>query len=221
MSFNFKGKNSYPWRELNYLKVKDWLKEINKTSICLDLGCGPMTNKELFTNHSNTIYMDGAKFNNVQIVCNFETIIPLKKDLVDCILLSNVLEHVFYPEKLLLEINRILKPKGKYLLLVPFFIKLHQEPFDYFRYTKHALNRLLKLSKFENFKIVEMGSKSNIIGNLIKLDIQMKRNKNSLSLLLIKFLQKIMFKVYSLQRRIDGQTVNNIAPQGYSIEVIK
>ena len=49
----------------------------------------------------------------------------------------------------------------------------------------------------------------------------MKRNKNSLSLLLIKFLQKIMFKVYSLQRRIDGQTVNNIAPQGYSIEIIK
>ena len=220
-SLKFKKKKNFTWRELNYIKTKNWLKKINSSAICLDLGCGPMTNKELFSNHKDTIFMDGAKFDNVNIVCNFEKKIPIKDNSIDFILLSNVLEHIFYPENLLSEINRILKTGGKCLILVPFIIKLHLEPHDYHRYTKHALKRLLELAKFKKFKIEEMGSHSNIIQNFLKLDRKLNLHENLLSKLVIKLLQIIILRLFSIQNRLTGEIISEVTPQGYAIEIEK
>ena len=200
ISLNFKKKKNFTWRELNYIKTKNWLKKINSNATCLDLGCGPMTNKKLFSDHNNTIFMDGAKFDNVNIVCNFENKIPIKDNSIDSILLSNVLEHIFYPENLLNEINRILKPGGKCLILVPFIIKLHLEPHDYHRYTKHALKRLLELANFKKFKIEEMGSHSNIIQNLLKLDRKLNLKRSLLIKFIIKLLQNIIYGLFLIQK---------------------
>ena len=180
-----------------------------------------MTNKELFSNHMHTIFMDGAKFDNVNIVCNFEKKIPIKDTSIDCILLSNVLEHIFYPENLLSEINRILKPGGKCLILVPFIIKLHLEPHDYHRYTKHALKRLLELTKFKKFNIEEMGSHSNIIQNFLKLDRKLNLQGSLLVKLVIKILQNIIFRLFSIQNRLCGEIISEVTPQGYAIEIEK
>ena len=220
-SLNVKKKKNFTWRELNYIKTKNWLKKINSNATCLDLGCGPMTNKELFSNHNNTIFIDGAKFDNVNIVCNFEKKIPIKNTSIDCILLSNVLEHIFYPEHLLSEINRILKPGGKCLILVPFIIKLHLEPYDYHRYTKHALKRLLELANFKKFKIEEMGSHSNIIQNLLKLDRELNLQNSLLIKLIIKLIQNIIFGLFSIQKKLHGEIINEVTPQGYAIEIEK
>ena len=221
LSLNLKNKTSFSWRELNFIKTKNWLKNIDTNAFCLDLGCGPMTNKKLFFNHYKTIFMDGAKFDTVNIVCNFEKKIPLKSNSIDCVLLSNVLEHIFYPEKLLKEINRILKKDGKCLILVPFFIKLHQEPYDYHRYTKHSLSKMLELSNFNNFKIEEMGSHSNILVNLLKLDRKLNFNKNIIIKFIIILLQKLIFRLILLQKKLTGEIVSKITPQGYAIEITK
>jgi SAM-dependent methyltransferase len=221
--FTFKnGKHDrLSWRELNYLKIKKYTKTIPKDKLCLDIGCGPMTNKNLLNKFDSTIYVDGAKFNSVNIVCDFEKLIPIKDSSVDFILLSNVLEHMFNPQLIFNEIYRILKTNGKCLILVPYLIKLHQEPYDYFRYTKHALERFLKNSKFSNFLIEEMGSTSNIIINFLSIDMQTKRNINLFNKKIIFFLQWIIYKLYTLQRRFDSSSVNALIPQGYSIEIKK
>ncbi len=209
------------WRELNYLKIKKYTKTIPNNKLCLDIGCGPMTNKNLLNKFDTTLYMDGAKFNSVNIVCDFEKLIPIKNNSVDFILLSNVLEHIFSPQFFLNEIYRILKTNGKCLILVPYQIKLHQEPFDYFRYTRHALKRLLNNSNFSDFLIEEIGSTSNIIDNFLLIDMKTKRNINFFSKKIIFFLQWVIYKLFSIQRKFDSASINTLIPQGYSVEIKK
>ena len=57
---------------------------------------------------------------------------------IDCIILTEVLEHLYEPQKVLKELNRILKPHGKLIGTVPFAQFEHEEPYDYYRYTYFA-----------------------------------------------------------------------------------
>jgi len=57
----------------------------------------------------------------------------------DTVVATDVLEHMPYPERLFAEIVRLLRPGGVIVVGVPFSYPLHEEPFDYFRYTEHRL----------------------------------------------------------------------------------
>jgi SAM-dependent methyltransferase len=54
-----------------------------------------------------------------------------------------VLEHVADPLPVLRELHRITTPGGRLFLTVPLVWELHEEPFDFYRYTPHALRHLL------------------------------------------------------------------------------
>lgn len=60
-----------------------------------------------------------------------------------------MLEHIANPSALISEIGRILAPGGKLIGSVPFSYRLHEEPYDYYRYTRHALKRLGQQSGLE------------------------------------------------------------------------
>lgn len=75
--------------------------------------------------------------------------IPLKDDSVDVILFLEVLEHVTNPDRLLPEIRRVLKPKGLIIFSVPFLWPLHEEPFDYRRFSAYGVERLFTSLDFE------------------------------------------------------------------------
>lgn len=72
---------------------------------------------------------------------------------VDGVFMLEVLEHVKTPQKALDEIHRILKPGGALFLSTPFIFPLHDEPHDFYRYTKYGLAHLL--SAFGDVKISE------------------------------------------------------------------
>ena len=220
-SLNENKKKNFSWRELNYLKIEQFVKDFPVDSVCIDIGSGPMTNKNLLKKFNNIIYMDGAKFNSVNIVCDFEKAVPLKSNSADAIILSNVLEHIFSPQTLLKEIYRVLKNNGKCLILVPYSIKLHQEPHDYFRYTKYALKKFLEDSNFLNHKIEELGSITNVLATILKHDKETPRNKNFLVNKLIFIFQWCISKLFLLQCKLDSTTINNQLPQGYSVIVKK
>lgn len=65
--------------------------------------------------------------------------LPFRDESFDCVLLTEVLEHIPEPIKALEECRRVLKTDGKIFLTTPFFIPLHEIPHDYFRYTHFAL----------------------------------------------------------------------------------
>lgn len=75
--------------------------------------------------------------------------IPFEDAHFDSVLFNQVLEHVFHPDELLLEIKRILKPGGKLLISVPFLWNEHEEPLDFARYSSYGLKYLLQKQGFE------------------------------------------------------------------------
>jgi SAM-dependent methyltransferase len=71
------------------------------------------------------------------------TALPFSGDAFDACLNIVTLEHICEPEMALREMARTLKPGGRMLLVVPHQWEVHQEPYDFFRYTSHGMAYLL------------------------------------------------------------------------------
>ena len=74
--------------------------------------------------------------------------LPLKDDHVDRAVLLHVLEHVYDPLRVLLELHRVMKPGARLFVSVPFLHELHHAPDDYFRYTRFGLTSLFHKAGF-------------------------------------------------------------------------
>lgn len=75
--------------------------------------------------------------------------IPVENENFDCALCTAVLEHLEEPEIALREAHRVLKPGGYAIYTIPFFWHLHEEPRDFYRYTKHGIKYLFEKAGFE------------------------------------------------------------------------
>jgi len=77
-----------------------------------------------------------------------ENFFPFDDASFDAVLCNQVLEHVFTPDAFLKEIARVLRPRGRLLLTVPFVWDEHEQPYDYARYSSFGLSALLERSGF-------------------------------------------------------------------------
>jgi SAM-dependent methyltransferase len=75
--------------------------------------------------------------------------LPFPDRSYDWILLLDVLEHLEEPVACLNEIHRVLVPGGQLALQVPFLYPLHDEPFDFRRWTTYGLQKLAAQHEFE------------------------------------------------------------------------
>ncbi len=93
--------------------------------------------------------------------------IPFKDESFDTILTTSVLEHVKEPQKMFDEMHRVLK-KGSYLILTtPCQYGLHEQPYDFFRYTKYGLRMMAQKSGFKIIYIKPVGGAFVIVNQLI------------------------------------------------------
>jgi SAM-dependent methyltransferase len=83
--------------------------------------------------------------------------LPFKHNTFDTVLCTQVLEHVRNPFSMMEEIGRILRPGGHVILTLPAAWPLHEEPYDFFRYTKYGLRELAGRAHLEPVSIVERG----------------------------------------------------------------
>lgn len=116
--------------------VKNASKLVKPSDKILDAGAGDCPYRHYF-NSSNYHSMD-IKGNDHTFLGNLEHI-PVLDKTYDIILCTQVLEHVPYPQKVINEFYRILKPGGKLFLTAPQGWKLHGEPNHYFNFTKYGL----------------------------------------------------------------------------------
>lgn len=95
--------------------------------------------------------------------------LPLKSNIADTVISIDVLEHVPSPEKFVSELHRVLKPGGKVILSTPFFFYLHEEPYDFFRFSRYGLKELFERNGFEVLEIIPIAGVIAIIGLLISI----------------------------------------------------
>lgn len=93
--------------------------------------------------------------------------LPFATGCADCVLLSEVLEHVPRPENLLREAARVLRPGGRVLLTVPFMAPLHQLPYDYYRFTHEGLRKMLAAAGLETEWVAPRGNAATATGSML------------------------------------------------------
>ena len=74
------------------------------------------------------------------------------------------LEHVTDPHRVVCELARVLAPGGRLLLIAPHEWEEHQQPHDYFRYTRYGLKHLLECAGFANIDIQPAGGIFRLVG---------------------------------------------------------
>ena len=85
------------------------------------------------------------------------------KDSFDVIFSMSVFEHLAMPWKVALELNKVLKPGGMMLHTTHQTWPLHEEPWDYWRYSKDTWNCIF--NRKTGFEVVEtqIGEKGTIV----------------------------------------------------------
>lgn len=122
----------------------------------LDVGAGDFSRyRGLFT-CEEYIKLDIKKSENIDVVGRVEDL-PFKNDSFDSVVCTQVFEHVDNPFKAASEIYRVLKKGGHCLITVPQTNELHEEPYDYFRYTKFGLTKMFTKQGFEILKCEQRG----------------------------------------------------------------
>ena len=74
--------------------------------------------------------------------------VPRHADTYDTIICNAVLEHAEFPDKVMQELRRLLKPTGHLILGVPFIQPYHPAP-DFRRYSREGMEQLGREHNFE------------------------------------------------------------------------
>jgi SAM-dependent methyltransferase len=137
-----------PWRQANWKFLQNQVLGQNKEALILDVGAGHGDFAQIFAGRKY-LAADIVPYPEVDLACDLGELIPFKENTFDMLVLMNVLEHVYHFDKLLNAMFYLLKPGGSLIIAVPFMIKIHQAPFDFFRYTHYTLQDLAKEHGFE------------------------------------------------------------------------
>lgn len=112
----------------------------------LDVGCGHMPFREDVLRVADAYegFDVEARVPGVAHLGSAEEMTGISDAAFDTVLSFEVLEHLPHPQRAVSEMARALKPGGTLLLSVPHLSRLHEEPHDYFRYTRHGLRVMLE-----------------------------------------------------------------------------
>jgi SAM-dependent methyltransferase len=144
----------------------------------VDLGCGTVPLYAAYRPFVGTITCvdwgesrHGAAYRDFD--CDLNEPLPFEGASFDTAILSDVLEHVREPAGLLAEVGRILAPGGRLLLNVPFLYWLHEQPYDYFRYTEHALRMLVERAGLLLIELEGLGGAPHVVADVAGKHVQL------------------------------------------------
>lgn len=153
-------------------------KYIKENATILDIGCGNKPYAQYIKNitkiydRNSYIGCDIIQSSEYQvdIICE-ATNIPLESERFDAIICTQVLEHIFDNKDLISEAHRLLKNDGVFIISAPFIWEHHEEPFDFFRFTRFGFQNLLESSGFKIDHYCANGGKWATLGLIFNMTI--------------------------------------------------
>ena len=135
----------------------------------LDAGCGTQPFRSVVEPHVSEYlaYDIEERVETVDYLGTVEDMSAVPDGSIDSLLCSEVLEHVAHPDLAVREFARILRPGATLIMSVPFLARLHEEPHDYYRYTRHGVREILDDAGFDLDEIVETGSLFSFLGHQV------------------------------------------------------
>lgn len=103
--------------------------------------------------------------NNPDMVADAHAL-PFPDNSYDIVICREVLEHVKDPKQVILELHRVLTPRGTLLLSTRFLFPIHEAPEDRWRFTKYSLAELT--TAFSSVEITEDMKPASTIGVLLQ-----------------------------------------------------
>ncbi len=129
----------------------------------LDVGCGNKPYRKCFPQVGEYWGIDVALESSAD-VASLAMPLPFSSCSFDGALCTQVLEHVETPAVLIQELARVLRPNGQLLLSAPMYWRHHEEPYDFYRFTRHGLTLLLTEGGFEIKRLLQQGGAWRVVG---------------------------------------------------------
>lgn len=196
-----------PGKQLLHSQIKKFAHYI-KGDI-LDVGAGKYDRYSDFFNKTKYVKTDNKPDFGADIVADAQNL-PVGDMSFDSVISTQTLEHLPDPGKAVKEFYRVLKKGGYCLATAPFFNEIHEEPYDYWRFTNFALEKIFKEA---GFKVMEMEKTGGFFTTIASLIIRYKINKFNLNKSkfgkLINPLFKIFAKFMMFLDKIDKSKANN------------
>lgn len=167
------------WVDLQWSALVGSLKEIapRARGRLLDVGCGNKPYEDFFrpfvTEYLGIEYEATFELTSAGTGVKLPDFIydgvklPFPDGSFDTVLNVQVLEHTPYPGRLVCEMSRVLKHDGLLILVAPFQFRLHEEPHDYFRFTRHGLRHLCEEAGLEVLETRSQGGMWSVIGHKV------------------------------------------------------
>ena len=117
------------------------------TGQMLDIGCGVKPYRAMLAGVTTYIGIERPGTLSKSTVVDVWAdglALPFGAASFDSVLCSEVLEHVPEPARLFAEAARVLRPGGTLVLTTPQTWGLHEEPYDYYRFTRYGLEHLAR-----------------------------------------------------------------------------
>jgi SAM-dependent methyltransferase len=121
----------------------------NASGLVLDVGCADRWAESVLPSGCEYVGLDYPATGQDMYHCKPTVFadasqLPFPAETFNAVVMCEVLEHIARPREAILEAARVLRPDGLLILTMPFMYPMHDEPFDFQRYTSHGLRREMK-----------------------------------------------------------------------------
>lgn len=141
--------------------IQKFSQSLPANSNVLDAGAGEAHHKKYFSN-INYVAADLAvgdmawNYKKLDVIADISAL-PFFDESFDAVINIVTMEHVSEPVSVIEELSRVTKPAGMLLLVAPMEWEEHQQPYDFFRYTRYGLAYLLQNAGYDVLSIEPCG----------------------------------------------------------------
>lgn len=208
-----KSKNKQLWSDLRnaqYSFVKKSLKNIRDGSTLLDVGSGPHHFEDLYTSYKKTS-LDFAPYEGTDLIHDLERGLPFDDESYEIITSLNTFEHIYRVKELIKDCYRVTKKNGVLIGSTPFQLCVHQEPFDYFRYTQFALKKMMEEAGYVDIVITSLGTHEQLLKQTLNhyfssLEGSLRRKSR-----IHRITLRVFWKLHTVLNKLTQRAFGNLA----------